>query len=79
MGYVDLSAGDIVVNVTIAGISIGTFSGNLTEGISFDVNLLVAKGHVKLYVDGTCLYVDIDISITFDGSYKKDKIQVVCW
>lgn len=79
MGYVDIEEREIVVNVTVAGVSIGTYRGSFDSGISFDLNLLVAKGHVRLYIEDKALYLDFSIKITFDGKYEKDHVKLFGW
>ena len=72
-GYLDLEKKEIGVNVTVVGISIGNISGSLVNGVTVEVNLLVAKGSLRFYLkDGDDLYVHVNLKIPFDGSYDDD-------
>ena len=55
------------------GISLGNIYGSLKDGVGVDVDLFVAKGSIKFYLkNGNELWVNLQLSITFDGSYDGD-------
>ncbi|KAL2153772.1 hypothetical protein VTH82DRAFT_4927 [Thermothelomyces myriococcoides] len=49
-GYVDTDTLGIGVSLSILGISIGTFHGNLKDGLGVDVNLFAVQGSLKFYL-----------------------------
>ena len=64
---------EIGVDVSVVGISLGKIAGSLDEGVYVDVNLFVAKGSLKFYLkDGNDLWLHVNLSITFDGTYEDD-------
>jgi hypothetical protein len=72
-GYLDTSTFEIGVSISIVGINVGNIFGNLKDGVGLKVNLFVAKGEIKLYLkNGNELWVHIDVSVTFDGSFEGD-------
>ncbi|KAK7178175.1 hypothetical protein PSPO01_15778 [Paraphaeosphaeria sporulosa] len=73
-GYINTDTFEIRITVNIAGISVGTFVGNLKDGVSVNVNLFVATGELKFYLkNGNELWIHYSIKIRFDGSFEGDK------
>lgn len=73
-GYVNTDTLEIRVVIKIMGMTVGTFVGNLKEGLVVKVNLIAAKGELKLYVkNGNELWLKYDIEIKFDGGFHGDK------
>ncbi|KAF4415153.1 hypothetical protein FACUT_13636 [Fusarium acutatum] len=61
------------VSISIVGINVGNIFGNLKDGVGLNVNLFAAKGEIKLYLKNESdLWVHIDVSVTFDGSFEGD-------
>lgn len=71
-GYVDIDTLEIGVDISILGIKLGSFYGNLKDGVVVNVNLFVASGKVTLYLKGKEIWVSVDLKLAFDGEYKKD-------
>ncbi|KAH7264606.1 hypothetical protein FSOLCH5_009880 [Fusarium solani] len=72
-GYVDTNTFEIGVSISIVGINVGNIFGNLKDGVGLDINLFVAKGSIRLYLkNGNELWVHLDVSVTFDGSFSGD-------
>jgi hypothetical protein len=73
VGYVDTDTYEIGVTVTVAGINVGAIYGNLKDGVVLKVDLFVVKGQIKFYLkNGNEVWVNLDLKITFDGSYSGD-------
>ncbi|MCJ1260670.1 hypothetical protein MMC22_000532 [Lobaria immixta] len=78
-GYVDTSSLEIGVEVSILGITLGSFSGNLNDGVMINLDLLLAKGSVKFHLkNGKELWVRIDVDVQFDGKYHED-LEIFSW
>ena len=72
-GYVDTDTYEIGVDISVLGIHLGNIYGNLKDGVGVDVDLLLAKGSIKLYLkNGNELWVNLSLKITFDGSFQGD-------
>lgn len=72
-GYVIKSTLEIGVEASVLGIKLGSFYGNLKDGIGIDVDLFLVKGSIKFYLrNGNQLYVKLKLSVKFDGSYDED-------
>ncbi|KAL2677339.1 hypothetical protein Neosp_011108 [[Neocosmospora] mangrovei] len=72
-GYVDTNTYEIGVSISIVGINVGNIFGNLKDGVGLDINLFVARGSIRLYLkNGNELWVNLDVRITFDGSFSGD-------
>ena len=71
-GYFDTSTWTVVVQVSAGGISIGRFTGDIRKGITVSVNLFLIKGSLRFYLKGKEIWVHIEVSVTFDGNYKRD-------
>ncbi|KAI8714866.1 hypothetical protein NCS52_01207500 [Fusarium sp. LHS14.1] len=72
-GYVDTNTYEIGVSISIVGINVGNVFGNLKDGVGLDINLFVARGSIRLYLkNGNELWVNLDVRITFDGSFSGD-------
>ncbi|KAF8538095.1 hypothetical protein BDD12DRAFT_742571, partial [Trichophaea hybrida] len=72
-GYVDTSSFEIGVTISVAGIKIGTFFGNLKVGLVIKIDLFVAQGQIKFYLkNGNEVWVFLEVKIKFDGNYHTD-------
>lgn len=61
------------MEVTILGISIGSFSGDLKNGLVISINLYAAKGEIKLYLkNGNELWLHLDLKIIFGKHWEED-------
>lgn len=73
-GYINTNTFEIRVTIKIVGITIGTFVGNLKDGLSIKVNLFVVSGTLKFYLkNGNELWIRYDIKVRFDGSFDGDR------
>jgi hypothetical protein len=55
------------------GAKIGTFYGNLKEGLVIKIDLFVAKGQIKFYLKNCKeVWVFLELKIIFDGDYNTD-------
>lgn len=55
------------------GISLGTVSGNLKDGIEVKVDLFVVKGALKFYLkNGNELWINVSLKVIIDGEYNGD-------
>ncbi|KAF2149661.1 hypothetical protein K461DRAFT_315629 [Myriangium duriaei CBS 260.36] len=73
VGYVVKSTLEIGVELHVLGISLAHLYGNLKDGVVANVNLLLAKGSIKFYLkNGHEVWIHVDVSVKFDGSFNKD-------
>ncbi|MCJ1262156.1 hypothetical protein MMC22_002026 [Lobaria immixta] len=69
-GYFDTKTLEIGVEVLVLGIILGSFYGNLKDGVMINFNLKLAKGSSKFYLkNGNKLCVRINIDVIFDSLY----------
>jgi hypothetical protein len=55
------------------GIHIGTFYGNLKNGLGIKFNLFAANGEIRFYLkNGKEVWVHVHVSIIFDGTFDED-------
>ncbi|KAK1465071.1 hypothetical protein CPAR01_07107 [Colletotrichum paranaense] len=72
-GYVDTNTFEVGLTVSIAGINIGNIFGNLKDGVGLKINLLAAKGEIRVYLkNGNEVWIHLDVKIVFDGHYEGD-------
>ncbi|MCJ1486403.1 hypothetical protein MMC06_006580 [Schaereria dolodes] len=72
-GYVDSSTFEIGIEISVLGIQLGNFYGNLKDGLVVNIDLFLAKGKINFYLkNGKEVWVHVDVSITFDGSFNQD-------
>ncbi|CAH0058548.1 unnamed protein product [Clonostachys solani] len=72
-GYVDTNTFEIGVSVSILGINIGNIFGNLKDGVGVNIDLFLAKGSIKIYLkNGNEVWVRLDVSVKFDGTFQGD-------
>ena len=73
----DVDLLELGVNVSVVGISLGQLYGHLQDGVAVDVDLFAAKGSIRFYLrNGHELWVNLNLNITFDGSYDGDYLVV---
>lgn len=73
VGYVVKSTLQMGIEVSVAGITIGTFHGNIKDGLGADFKLQSAVGVVRFYLrNGNEAWVHLECHIVFNGSYDKD-------
>jgi len=78
-GYVDITKGEIYVEIVVIGITIGTFSFSLKDGLTININLLAVSGWIKFYVkNGNELWVKYHLEIIFDGTFDGDE-KIISW
>ena len=49
----------IGIEVTLFGISLGTFYGNLKDGLGININVIAAKGSINISLDGTAVMLHL--------------------
>ncbi|KAJ5737150.1 uncharacterized protein N7483_002275 [Penicillium malachiteum] len=78
-GYIDLDTSVISITVSAFGVNLGTFTGDLKNGIKIDINVGLASGYLKSHIEGSTLYLDVDINVIFGPHYDQDHIKVFSW
>ncbi|KAI5919521.1 hypothetical protein F4810DRAFT_714455 [Camillea tinctor] len=72
-GYVDLDSFQASLTLEVAGINLGTISGDLKKGIKLNFETFVASGWVRFYIkNGNELWVEYHVKIIFDGTFDGD-------
>lgn len=72
-GTVNTSTLAISANVSILGINLGSFNGNLKDGLVIKVDLVAVKGEVRLFLkNGNELWIALKLSVVFDGTYETE-------
>jgi hypothetical protein len=70
---VNIHGFEITVTISLLGIDLGTFNGNLKDGLAVNINLLAAKGEIKFYLkNGNELWLRFNIKVIFDGTFEKE-------
>jgi hypothetical protein len=63
----------ISVDITILGISLGVFHGDLKKGLGIKVNLVAVSGEAKFYLrNGNEVWVWLELKVIFDGTYNTE-------
>jgi hypothetical protein len=61
------------VDASVLGISLGSFNGNLKDGLVIKVDLFMVKGEVRFFMrNGNEVWVGLKLSVTFDGKYETE-------
>jgi len=61
------------VSVSVLGINLGTFHGNLKDGIGIKVDLFLVVGDIRLSLkNGNEVWVYLALKVKFDGSFNGD-------
>jgi hypothetical protein len=60
-GFVDAQTWDAGVEISVLGIKLGTFYGNLQQGLSVNVDILLTNGQIKLYLKGTQVWINVNL------------------
>jgi hypothetical protein len=72
-GIVNASSLSITVNLAILGISLGSFTGNLKDGLVIKVDLVALEGEVRFFIkNGNQVWVGPKLSVVFDGKYETE-------
>lgn len=72
-GSINTSTFAISVNISILGIDLGGFDGNLVDGLIIKVDLTAVKGEVRFYLkNGNEVWVGVKLSVIFDGKYETE-------
>ncbi|CAG8503350.1 13503_t:CDS:2 [Acaulospora colombiana] len=66
------------VCVTILGYNVGCIDGDL-QGVRLSINLLLVKGSVAFYMDGTCPSLAYDLIPTWDESEYGGELETLCY
>ena len=65
--------------MSVLGIKLGSFYGNLKDGLVINIDLFLAKGSIKFYLkNGNELWVRVDLDVKFDGSFHQDA-KILSW
>jgi len=72
------------MDLTVLGISLGSFEGNLKgdEGVSVTVDLAAGKGIVRFYLKGgNEVWGKAELKVEFEGEEKgwKNEVKLVGW
>ena len=49
------------IEIQLFGISLGTLYGNLKEGLVIKIDVIAAKGEVKLYLEDNAVWISITL------------------
>ncbi|OHF03194.1 hypothetical protein CORC01_01578 [Colletotrichum orchidophilum] len=61
-GCIDINLFEVGLTISIASINIGNIFGNLKDGVTLKVNLLSAKGEIRVYLkNGNKVWVHLDV------------------
>jgi hypothetical protein len=59
----------------VLGITIGSFGGNLKDGLGISVNLIAIKGKIRLYLkNGNEVWINISLHPLFGPGFDIDKM-----
>ena len=61
-GYVDTTNYGVGLEVKLFGISLGTFYGDLKQGLGISINVLAATGEIKLTLEDGAVWVTIQLT-----------------
>lgn len=65
--------------MSVLGIKLGSFYGNLKDGLVINIDLFLVKGSIKFYLkNGNELWIRVDLDVKFDGSFNQD-IKILSW
>ncbi|KAH9998189.1 hypothetical protein F4779DRAFT_165915 [Xylariaceae sp. FL0662B] len=74
-GQIDTSTLSIQVSVSVFGINIGSFSGNLKDGVCINVNIIAAKGRVCIQLrNGNEVWLTWDLKPLWGSEIKGEKL-----
>lgn len=68
----DTTTLEIGVEISVLGIKLGNFYGNLKQGLVIKINLIAASGFIRFFLRGREVWVEVDVSVIFDGTFKKE-------
>lgn len=72
-GYIDTNM-EVGVTLTVFGMEIGHFYGNLTDGLVIRLNLLFIDGTVKLYLQNVKeVWLKVDVNVMGYGMITSDQ------
>ena len=72
-GYVDISNFGAGVEVTLFGISLGSFYGNLKDGLGVSIDVIAAKGGVKIYLKDNAVWVNVQLTPIWGNGINIDQ------
>ena len=61
------------VAVLLFGIYLGTFYGDLEEGLSIEVDIGAAKGEIKLYLKDSAVYIRSTLGLLWGNGINLDQ------
>lgn len=65
--------------MSVLGIKLGSFYGNLKDGLAINIDLFLVKGSIKFYLkNGNELWVRVDVEVRFDGGFHEDA-KILSW
>ena len=72
-GYLDTSNFGLGVEAKLFGISLGTFYGNLKEGLGITIDVLAAKGSLNFYLKDSALWVKVSLDPIWGSGINIDQ------
>lgn len=61
------------VEVKLFGISLGTFYGNLKDGLGISIDVIAAKRGIKLYLKDKAVWVNIQLTPIWGNGINTDQ------
>lgn len=62
------------MTISVLGITIGSFGGNLKDGLGISVNLIAIKGKIRLYLkNGNEVWINISLKPFIGSGYEFDQ------
>ena len=61
------------IEVTLFGISLGSFYGNLKQGLGIAIDVLAAKGQVTLYLKDNAVWVNLQLTPIWGSGINVDQ------
>ena len=61
------------VEAKLFGISLGTFYGNLKEGLGISIDVIAAKGSVKVYLKDNAAWINIQLKPIWGNGIDTDQ------
>ena len=75
----DTDTGEVYAEISVLGISIGSYDFTLADGLTININLFLVKGLLKFYVkDKKELWMHYELSVRFDGTWNGD-VKIISW
>ena len=69
----DLSNYGIGLEVKLFGISLGTFYGNLKDGLGISIDVIAAKGQITAYLKDNAVWIKISLNPVWGKGISVDQ------